>query len=356
MLKYDWQDICKWTGVPYRDHGTYQIECPFCARQGKKHRMYVDADKRVYHCFHCGNEGGAVGLFSLVNDLTFDEGKEALRKMSKGENVELRIVKTKVMEEPCEKVELSTPVSMTERDKVYRAVISYLKLNIGDRIYLRNKGMTDNMIDAMKFRSLPNQSQRQQMVQELEKQGLTLLGVPGFYEMDGKVKFAPYEHGILIPIVSPDKLVVGFQIRSTRASTPKDKRYFALSTSTKPKGTKAEVYVHYVGPKKEQVSSLYITEGALKADIAACISRIPFVALQGVNCTKFLNQTLKTFPHLKKCYLAFDMDKFQNEHVLEAEKKLLEIVRSMGLEVTIVNWNRQYKGIDDYLVAMNSKS
>ena len=57
MKTYHWQDICNWTGIPYREHGTYQVECPFCARQGKKHRMYVDADKRVYHCFHCQNKG-----------------------------------------------------------------------------------------------------------------------------------------------------------------------------------------------------------------------------------------------------------------------------------------------------------
>lgn len=353
MKTYQWQDICNWTGIPYRDHGTYQVECPFCARQGKKHKMYVDADKRVYHCFHCNNEGGAVGLFALVNDLSFDDAKKTLRKKARGEEVVLHVVKTRVVEEPSEKVMLATPVSMEERDKVFRAMLDLLKLNIGDRQYLRKKGLKDLMIDAMRFRSLPNRDQRHKMVAELQKKGFTLLGVPGFYEQDGQVKFAPFENGILIPIISPEKRVVGFQIRSTRANTPKDKRYFALSTSTKPMGTKSEVYVHFVGPKREDVRAIYVTEGALKADIAACISRIPFIALQGVNCTKFLADTLKKFPNLKTCYLAFDMDKFENENVLNAEKKLIEIIKKAGITPKVVNWDRKYKGIDDYLVAMN---
>lgn len=355
MKTYQWQDICNWTGIPYRDHGTYQVECPFCARQGKKHRMYVDADKRVYHCFHCNNEGGAVGLFAMVNDLSFDVAKETLRKKSRGEEVVLHVVKTKVMEEPADRVTLSKPLSMEERDKVYRAMIKFLKLNFGDRQYLRKKGLRDPMIDGMQFRSLPNREQRHKMVDALQKQGLTLLGVPGFYEKDGNVSFAPFENGILIPIVSPDKKISGFQIRSTRPNTPKDKRYFALSTSTKPMGTKSEVYVHFVGPKKEEVHAIYVTEGALKADIAACISRIPFIALQGVNCTKFLAETLKQFPNLKTCYLAFDMDKFENENVLKAEKKLIEIIQKQNITPKVVNWDRKYKGIDDYLVAMNDK-
>ena len=313
MKTYQWKDICTWTGIPYRVHGEYQVECPFCSGKEKRHNMYVNADSRVFHCFHCGNQGGAVELFSRVHSLSLDEAKEILRKKYKGEEVVLKVVREKrITQEPASAVTLAKPLPLAERDRVYRAMIGFLTLNFGDRQYLRKKGLEDHMIDVLKFRSLPSTEMRHKMVKHLESLGLKLIGIPGFYEKDGQVKFSPFENGILIPIVSPEKMIVGFQIRSTRANTPKDRRYFALSTSTKPMGTKAEVYVHCITPKREDVRAVYITEGALKADIAASISRIPFIALQGVNCTKFLGKTLKQFPKLKTAYLAFDMDKFEN--------------------------------------------
>ena len=349
---YEWKDICEWTGIPYRDHGTYQVECPYCLRQDKKHRMYVNADERIFNCFHCSNHGGAVDLFAMVNSVSFSQAKEMLKNIAKGkeEPAYLKVVSTRLMEEPVKSYPTARLASLDQRDKVYRAMLNLLKLNFSDRSYLRKKGLVDAAINALHFKSLPTNSQeRNRMVEELQKQGLDLLGVPGFYEKDGQIKFVPFEYGILIPIVSPDKKVEGFQIRSTRKDTAKDKRYFALSSGSKNMGVKSETWIHCCVPNKD-IRAVYLTEGALKADIAACVSGIPFVAVLGVNCLKHLKRTLSQFKNLKKVFVAYDMDKFDNPNVMQAQDNLVKLLTEAGYKVHIVNWDRTYKGIDDYLV------
>ncbi len=350
---YKWSDVCSWTGMPYQESGKYEVTCPNCARMGKKHKMYLNATKRVFNCFHCGHNGGCVALYSEVFGVSEEEAKLRMKELVKG-NIEAPkppvttlVVKEAVNEKQSEALPLEV------RDRVYRDMIDCLKLSLGDRFYLRKKGLSDGQINAMRFRSLPiGPVERHQLVDNLLAKGHNLLGIPGFYEKDGQIKFVPFEHGILIPLIDVEGKLTGFQIRSTRKDCAKDKRYFALSSASKHMGTKSETYVHCFVPKN--VSAVYITEGALKADVAACLSGLPVLALLGVNCTKYLKYTFSKLPNLRKVYIAFDMDKFSNENVLNAEKKLVAICIEAGLEVQIVNWNREYKGIDDYLLAQHN--
>ena len=165
-IVYEWKDICEWTGIPYREHGTYQVECPYCLRLEKKHRMYVDADKRVFNCFHCNNNGGAVDLFAMVQGVSFSEAKEMLRSIASGkEEAILKVVTTRMVEEPVKQHPTAKLRSLEERDQVYREMLSLLKLDFSDRTYLRKKGLVDAAIDALHFKSLPSSSlQRNKMV------------------------------------------------------------------------------------------------------------------------------------------------------------------------------------------------
>ena len=114
-------------------------------------------------------------------------------------------------------------------------------------------------------------------------------------------------------------------------------------------GTKSETWIHCCVPNKN-ITGVYLTEGALKADIAACVSGIPFVAVLGVNSLRHLLSTLSQFKNLKKVFIAYDMDKFNNPDVMKAQDNLVKLLTEAGYMVQIVNWDRNYKGIDDYLV------
>ncbi len=357
--QYKWEDICAWTGIPYQAHGGYQVPCPYCARLEKKHKMYVNADNRVFNCFKCGSKGGTVDLYALTFDLSFDEAKEEMKERVLGKRTFSKVVASpnktpnlKVVDE----ISQSPTLPMEYRDKVYRAMLDSLTLSDADREYLHSKGLNDRAIDGLMFRSLPiGTLARARLVFSLNQKGFTeLLGIPGFYEKEGKVKFVPFEHGILIPVLSPDKKIQTFQIRSTSKEVAKDKRYYALSSAKFNKGCKSETFVHCVIPNRE-ITAAYLTEGCLKADIAAVKSGKPFLAILGVNCQKHLETCIKQFPNLRQVFIAFDMDKFENPNVKAAQETLCQLLKKNGVQPVVVNWDRDYKGIDDFLVAREKK-
>ena len=355
--QYKWEDICAWTAIPYQAHGGYQVPCPYCARMEKKHKMYVDPDNRVFNCFKCGSHGGVVDLYALTFDLSFNEAKEEMKERVLGSRTFSKVAPaTKPELKVIDEITQSRTLPMEYRDKVYRAMLESLTLTESDRAYLRSKGLSDKAIDGLMFRSLPVGSiARNRLVFELNRKGFeNLLGIPGFYEKDGKVKFVPFEHGILIPVLSADKKIQTFQIRSTSKEVAKDKRYYALSSAKFEKGCKSETFVHCVIPNKD-ITAAYLTEGCLKADIAAVKSGRPFLAILGVNCQKHLEKCIRQFQNLRQVYIAFDMDKFENPNVSAAQEQLCQLLKKCGITPIIVNWDRDYKGIDDFLVAKKKK-
>ena len=58
----------------------------------------------------------------------------------------------------------------------------------------------------------------------------------------------------------------------------------------------------------------------------------------------------------KKGYIvdAFDMDDDKNEHVLRGHRNLAWLAAKYGFSPKRVTWDRKYKGIDDYLLAVRN--
>lgn len=79
--------------------------------------------------------------------------------------------------------------------------------------------------------------------------------------------------------------------------------------------------IHFVGDPCARV--VYVTEGALKADIAHALTGRTFVATVGVNNTMGLDE-LFSFLHrngTEEIIEAEDMDKYSNEHVSRGRPK-----------------------------------
>ena len=242
-------------------------------------------------------------------------------------------------------------LGIRQKDLVYEAMVNELRLTFADRVFLRKRGLTDDRIDAFRFRSLPQGTkERKALVDALSEQGFELLGIPGFYQAETGIKFVPFENGILIPLLGVTGKIQGFQIRSTR-QTAKSK-YFALSSGSKEKGCKSETYVHCIGMTPD-TEVAYLTEGALKADIAYALSGRPFLSVLGVKCIKHLPKYLRSYPKLKTVYICYDMDKFENPNVMQAQEELCRLLKDNGVNPVVLNWNRNFKGIDDYLLARN---
>lgn len=153
----------------------------------------------------------------------------------------------------------------------------------------------------------------------------------------------------------------------------KGQRYFWLSSANKKNGTGAgdPTPVHVAVPVHEletwetghlrSASSAWITEGALKADIAVeHISKVfdseelveigtTFLAVAGVNSWRSCLPILKNMK-VKHVNIAFDMDAMQNPYVGFHLQELAKQLKREGYTANLVMWNQEDgKGIDDVL-------
>lgn len=129
-------------------------------------------------------------------------------------------------------------------------------------------------------------------------------------------------------------------------------RFYWLSSGSKEKGTGSGSYIHYVGELREV---MYLTEGALKADVAyeLCDGRRSFLAVAGVNITSRLHQVFQYFKEqgVKQIAIAYDMDKVSNWRVRKAINKVKVIAVEVGIDVKECNWDISLgKGIDDLML------
>ena len=151
----------------------------------------------------------------------------------------------------------------------------------------------------------------------------------------------------------------------------KGNRYFWFSSANKPDGTSAgsPSPVHVAVPSEKlrgwepgtthKAEVVWITEGALKADIAADhIVKVydeaelkekgdTVLAVPGVNTWASVMPVLKNM-EVKKVNLAFDMDSITNEQVRFQLKEFIEELKKEGYKIDMVLWNKEDgKGIDD---------
>lgn len=159
----------------------------------------------------------------------------------------------------------------------------------------------------------------------------------------------------------------------------KGQRYFWLSSANKEQGTGAgnPLPVHVAVPVSQlqsweegeihQTESVWITEGALKADIAVeHMERIyksgqivdqektpTFIGLPGVSTWFNVMEVLEEM-NTRIVTLAYDMDMLSNPDVLRPLKDFITHLKSKDYEVRMAMWNEEDgKGIDDMF--LNSK-
>jgi hypothetical protein len=96
---------------------------------------------------------------------------------------------------------------------------------------------------------------------------------------------------------------------------------------------------------------VWLTEGPLKADIAASRLGDVVLAVPGVNCWKSTGvvEALRQ-AGVRDVVLAFDSDARTNPNVGKALDEVLSVlVKSFYVRVAV--WDEEYKGIDDALLA-----
>ncbi len=347
-----------------RGAGHVYADCPFCGdRRGK---LGISPEKNVWRCNYCGEGGGMLALYALAygisNSEAYHEIWEALATDGFAPAYEVTAKAASAATEPVQ----AEKASVEAIHQTYTALLSMLTLNSAHREHLRTaRGLTEEQIEGFGFKSTPSARMCRTLTERLIKQGCMIQGVPGFYINDyGKwtVKFYERTSGIIIPIREVDGLIHGLQIRLDTPIKDKDDppektgtKYLPLSSTGKKMGTSAGSPVHFVGDPCAH--AVYVTEGALKADICHALTGRTFAATIGANNVAALDGL---FAFLKQKGVqvvveADDMDKFHNKMVHCGAMKICQMAEKNGLSCQQLTWNPNYKGMDDWLLARRRK-
>lgn len=338
-------------------------DCPFCDDRRGKMGLYPEIN--TWRCWHCGQSGGMLPLYGRVhgvsNSVAYREICDTLAL--DGFSPDPAPVPVCRAEGPSVQ---GTPSDRAPEQEIHRtltALLSLLTLTPEHREHLRSvRGLTDEDIERFGFKSTPPSQKCRPLTESLIRQGCRVRGVPGFYVNDyGKwtVKFYTRTSGILIPLRGVDGLLHGLQIRLDHPirddNDPPDKqgaKYLPLTSTGKSQGVSSGCPIHFVGDPNARV--IYVTEGALKADIVHALTGRTFIATMGASNPNGLDELFSFLYRngTEEIIEAEDMDKFCNPNVSRGASKVHLLAAKHGLACRQLVWNPAYKGIDDWQLAL----
>lgn len=355
-----------------RQAGSVYTDCPFCGDcRGK---MNINFTKNVWRCNYCDEHGGMLALYAKYHNTTnSDAYREICDALQAGDTNwgygESERAPTAYSvgvgtHSPQNELPQSERASAQDIHQTFSMLFGMLTLKPAHREHLRSdkRGLTDEQIDRFGFRSTPPYFLCRSLTERLVKQGCVVQGVPGFYQADNgewTVKFSSRMSGILIPAVGIDGLIRGAQIMLDVPIKNKDDppekqgtKYLWLSSSNKPMGVTSGSPVHFVGNPFSR--TIYVTEGLLKADIANCLMNRSFAAIAGANNVQQLDTLFALLAQngTELIIEAHDMDKYSNEMTEKGSSKVYLLSKKYGMECRRLTWNPNYKGIDDWQLAL----
>lgn len=312
-------------------NGEVRYCCPLCGDQ--KYHLYANPVKGVWHCFRCGAAGRWVdeewGLSRAGQAPPVSEGLE-------------RRAPDEVL------------------DRVYRALLAALPLSESHLWHLLSeRQMSPEQILAGQYRTLPaSDVLREQVAEQVARVAGSPEGVPGFCQTVSGRWTIWGSTGLVVPVRNWAGSIWGIQIRRPQG----DPRYVWLSSRGKPGGAPARAVYHVAWPGGQVKSRrVWLTEGPLKADVAAALLGEVVVAVPGVHSWRgsgvvdgilqAAKQDMRVVG-VREVVLAYDADQAVNPHVRQAAVRLARALRLAGLQVKVAWWPLEHgKGLDDLLIA-----
>lgn len=366
--------------VRRRQADSIYTDCPFCGdRRGK---MNINFAKNVWRCNYCGESGGMLSLYARLNNTTNSDAYREICDALQAGDTDWGYDGTEKKDAAAEaeaagtgaRSEIRTDgtpqaerAGNREIHQTYSLLLGMLTLTPAHRAHLRSekRGLTDSQIDGFGFRSTPPSFLCRSLTERLLKQGCTVEGVPGFYLHEKgywTVRFSSRASGILVPAIGIEGLIRGMQILLDKPFKDKDDppeksgtKYIWLSSSGKNMGVTSGSPVHFAGSPFAR--TIYVTEGMLKADIAHCLTDRSFLAVAGANNVGQLDQLFALMAQngTELVIEAHDMDKYSNEMIAKGSSKIYQMARKHGMDCRRLTWNPNYKGIDDWQLALRKE-
>lgn len=386
--------------VGTRMNGTeVELTCPFCG----KRKYGLNRDSGLGHCWNaaCPSDGKGFNIWQLyaaVNGLSNGEAiKEIKKRLGMNDYSPARAqIPQRIVYEAPKQSKVKNPDAL---DKVYTAFLLELNLCEKNRMDLKSRGFDDETIEQCMFRTFPRKDEIDffALCRRLMSQGLSLEGVPGFYQCkNGNWSFVQVTKGIIMPTRDYKSRIVGLQIRKDDDLRVCDEEgkleakctWFSSKNSRSGCGSSAPIhfacdwiwnaaekcYVPYFKPGTKK--SVILTEGMMKAELIHQFQpQYNVISVAGVDNYKNLSATLPILKELgiTEIMLAFDMDYEKNPNVDAAMQKTKSLIEKSGLTLwksdkgtDHLRWNvnalapdgKTYpvlKGLDDFLAYKHLK-
>lgn len=339
-------------------------DCPVCGDRRGKMALYPELN--TWRCWHCGEHGGMLRLYAMVCHTSTQAAYREICDILAQDGFAAGTASASLAGKTSPKDVSADKAPDEEIHRTLTALLSLLALTPAHREHLRTvRGLTDRDIDGFGFKSTPTFRLCRTLTERLIRQGCRVQGVPGFYVDDyGKwtVKFYTRTSGILIPLRGVDGQLRGIQIRldhplRNKGDPPNKQgaKYLPLTSTGKNQGVSSGCPIHFVG--SPHARTVYVTEGALKADIAHALTGRTFAAISGANNTNGLDELLAFLRRngTEEIIEAEDMDKYRNVEVNCGAAAVYRLARKNGMTCRRLNWNPNYKGIDDWQLAVRRK-
>lgn len=238
------------------------------------------------------------------------------------------------------------------RGRVYQSLLRHLTLTPAHHDALIQRGLSQEAIRTQAYRTLPaggRSALAKALLNEFEE--ATLRTIPGAYVKteNGRSWWswagAP---GLLIPVRNVVGQIVALKVR---ADDPQLPRYSSIS-SRQHGGAGPGALIHVpLHDDNVDTTTVRITEGELKADVAQHRTGLLTLAVPGVSNWRPVIPVLEALA-TRRVLIAFDADSRTNAHVAAALTRTCEELAAQGWDVQRETWPEAWgKGIDDILVS-----
>lgn len=371
--------------------GSGVIRCAACNVGGDKIDLYILASGSNYSLTWATASSGNLYERPSSNDRSWAlrELADRLHLARKTDGfVSKNALAQKKIEEFAQK-SLDSSRSPKERNEVYMAFLDMLSLSKNHRENLLKRGLTDDAIDRIGFRSLPSYN-RTSYAKKLIAKGFDLEGIPGFFKLSDTDEWSIYspDPGFLVPYRNEEGYITFMEIRLNNAITDskgKERRYcrFSSNRDSLESGSRADGSLH-VEMCSELPKYIYIVEGALKVIVARALYNelyqqddIIFIAVPGISSIGGISAALDYFLpkyDIQRIVEWYDHDKYFKPNVMKARDNLERVVRE-----TMARWRKNMsdkyavgdvrppvftsveektyrgKGLDDHLLAIKNE-
>lgn len=239
--------------------------------------------------------------------------------------------------------------------RTYQALLTRCPLTDEHRQGLRHRGMTDAEIDHDGYGSLPELGRAELTAAIMADIGADITGaVPGFYLYQDTPTLRGLA-GLLIPVRDSLGRVRRLRLSPDDPVKRAEGKYRWISSSNLPGGIGSGVRAHIAYPTT--IATAYhrigLTEGELKAAIAARKTGMPFLSMPGVGAISALRKSIAGLRKLgvREVVIAFDTDAETNPMVASGLNRAVDLLEAEGFAVVHATWPAEFKGIDDALFA-----